>query len=192
MKLKQGLAAGVAALCLSGVGFWFGNASAATNDPGSSTDPLVSKTYVDQLVSRLAEKSYIDERTAGLAGKSYVDQQVAGLADKAYVEQRVAAAADKAYVDSRAAFQVVNLPRGSAIIGQSGTELVLRGGKATAITSNLGGLFDATGASDVAQGETVKANHLLVVPRADGRGLRATADAILMVKGNYTVQTDTQ
>lgn len=175
MKLKQGLAAGVAALCLVGAGFWFGNASASTNDPGSSADPLVSKSYVDQLVSRLADKNYIDERTSGFADKSYVDQRVTGFADKAYV-------------DGRAAFQVVNLPRGSTIIGESGTEIVLRGGKATAIASNLGGLFDATGAIDVAQGETVKANHLLVVPRADGRGLRATADAILMVKGNYTVK----
>jgi hypothetical protein len=140
------------------------------------------------LVSRLADKNYIDERTSGFADKSYVDQRVTGFADKSYVDQRVTGFADKPYVDGRAAFKVVDLPRGSTITGESGTEIVLRGGRATAVASNLGGLFDATGAIDVAQAETVKANHLLVVPRADGRGLRATADAILMVKGNYTVK----
>jgi hypothetical protein len=178
LKLKRiiaGIAAGVGLLAC---GFWFGSASASVPDPGSVGDPLVSKSYVDQLVAKLADKGYIDERIAALASKSYVDERTAAA---------VSTLPDRAYVDGRLAFQVVNLPKGSALIAEAGTEVVLRGGKATAIVSQLGGLFDATGGTDVVQGEAVKANHLLVVPRADRRGLLATADAILMVKGNYSV-----
>lgn len=153
MKWKQAAVSVVAGVSLLGLGFWFGNASASTNDPGSAADPLVSK-------------SYVDERLAGVA--------------------------DKAYVDGKLAFQVVNVPKGSALIGEAGTEIVLRGGKASAIASALGGLFDATGGTDVTQGEAVKPNHLLVVPRADERGLLATTDLILLVKGSYSVKAGSQ
>lgn len=179
MKLKQQvLAAVVAGASLLGLGFWFGSASASGTEPGSIGDPLVSKSYVDQLVANLADKSYVDARMAGQLDKSYIDERIASLPDKTYV-------------DSRLAFQVVNVPAGSAVIGEAGTEIVLRGGKATAIASPLGGLFDATGGLDIFQGEQVKPNHLLVVPRPDGRGLLATADLILLVKGNYTIQAGT-
>jgi hypothetical protein len=66
--------------------------------------------------------------------------------------------------------------------------MVLRAGKATAIVSAKGGVLDATGSVDLGQGETVKPNHLLVIPVADGRGLNATTDVILIVKSNYSVR----
>lgn len=124
-------------LCLTAAGFWFGKATAGTTEPGSSADPLVSKSYVDQMTL----------------------------------------------------FRVVNVPAGQAAIGEAGTEIVLRGGRATAIASNLGGILDATAGVDLPQGEQVKPNHLLVVPRTDQRGLLAQSDLVLMVKGNLTVTT---
>lgn len=135
--MKRIAGAVVLGLCLTAAGFWVGQATAGTTEPGSSADPLVSKSYVDQMTM----------------------------------------------------FRVVHVPAGQAAIGEAGTEIVLRGGKAAAIASNLGGILDATEGLDLPQGEQIKPNHLLVVPRTDQRGLLAQTDLVLMVKGPLTVTT---
>lgn len=183
MQVKQAVAAVAAALSLMAVGFWAGNAAASGNKPGSAADPLVSRSYVEELIEDL--KNGWQSQVAGLAEKTYVDQKIAAVAqntganvaNKEYVDQQI---------DKRMAFEVVDLPAGHRIIGSAGTEIVLRGGKAIAITSPQGGLLDATAGTDIPQGANIPPNHLLVIPRSDGRGLLATADAILMVKGSFT------
>ena len=197
MRLKQVVAATIAATALVGVGFWFGGAMASTTEPGSTADPLVSKSYVDQALAKLADKAYVDAALAKSADKAYVDQALATAAqkavDKAYVDQAVSArmaemaAAAKAYTDGKTGFQVVNLPKGATLLAQSGTELVLRGGKAKAVVSEKGGVLDATGGTDLWQGASIPANHLLIIPVSDGRGMVAETDAILIVKGTFTV-----
>lgn len=185
MQMKQAVAAVAAALSLMAVGFWAGSAAASGNKPGSAADPLVSKSYVEELIADL--KSGWQSQIANLAEKTYVDQKTAAVA-----QQGGSNLANKEYVDQRMAFQVVNLPAGHRIIGGAGTEIVLRGGKAIAITSPQGGLLDVTAGTDIPQGASIPANHLLAIPRDDGRGLFATVDAILMVKGGYTIVTPGQ
>lgn len=116
-------------------GVWLGRVTAQTPEPGSSADPLVSKSYVDQL----------------------------------------------------SLFRVITVPAGQSILGDGGTEMVLRGGKATAITSEQGGLLNVTSGTDMKQGEEIPPNHLVVVPRNDGRGFKAVTELVLMVKGPATV-----
>lgn len=158
-RVAAAVTAGVGLLC---AGFWFGSASANTPEPGSAGDPLVSKSYVDKVVAALADKGYVDQKTAAMA--------------------------DKAYVDNRTTFTVVNVPAGARLIGEGGTEVVLRGGKATTIAGPLGGLLNVTDGTDMLQGQAVKPNQLLVVPRSDGRGLLAQTEVIAMVRGAYTVK----
>jgi hypothetical protein len=95
----------------------------------------------------------------------------------------------KSYVESVSRFQVVNVPAGARIEAEGGTEIVLRAGQARAIASVQGGILDATGGTDLAQGAAVTKNHLLVVPRTDGRGLQAVSDLVLMVRGAYQIKT---
>lgn len=94
----------------------------------------------------------------------------------------------KSYVDQKLAMSVVEVPAGKQIICSAGTEVIVRGGTATVIDSPMGGLADVTGGKDLRKGEQAPANHLLIVPRDDGRGLKATTALILMVRGNYTIQ----
>lgn len=161
MKVKQVMIAAVTGLSMLGVGFWLGGASAATAEPGSSADPLVSKSYVDNLIS--------------------------GLLTRGQVETMVAPLADKSYVDSRITFQVVTVPQGSRLVGEGGTEIVLRGGQATVVASANGGVLDVSDGVDLSEGVPVKPNHVLVVPRTDGRGILAKTDVVLLVKGPYTI-----
>ena len=52
-----------------------------------------------------------------------------------------------------------------------------------------GGISDITAGADLPAGTNVSTNHLLLVPRDDGRGLTITSDiAYLMIKGAYSIE----
>lgn len=94
----------------------------------------------------------------------------------------------RSYVDSQMKFQVLEVAQGKKVICSSGTELILRSGSATAIDSSLGGLSDVTGGKDLRSGDSVPKNHLLIVPRDDGRGILATSASVVMVRGSYEIK----
>ena len=92
------------------------------------------------------------------------------------------------YVDELTALEVVEVDAGQRLLGGAGTEFILRAGQATIIDSELGGLADVTAGGDLGLGVSVPRNHLLIVPRSDGRGMQATSDIIVMVRGSYSVE----
>ncbi len=101
----------------------------------------------------------------------------------------------KSYVDAQIASSmpqsdlvVVDVPAGKSLIGFAGAEIILRGGTAKAVDSQSGGLCDVTSGTDLRSGQNIPANHLLIIPRDDGRGILAVNDVIVMVRGRYTVQ----
>ncbi len=128
-------------------------------DPGTEADPLISKAYVDDVLMPQIEQ-YVDSKVAGISGGGN-----GGSADS---------------------FQVVDVKAGEKIICSAGTEIILRMGKATIIATEKGGLADTTAGFDLADGTQMPANHLLIVPVADGRGLVADSDIIVMIKGGYS------
>lgn len=85
-------------------------------------------------------------------------------------------------------FKVVNLSKGQTLIGEAGTELVLRMGGAKIIATEKGGIADLTAGYDLGNGEEMPSNHYLVIPVADGRGIKANNSVIVMVKGDYTIK----
>ncbi|OQB13234.1 MAG: hypothetical protein BWY15_01864 [Firmicutes bacterium ADurb.Bin193] len=91
-------------------------------------------------------------------------------------------------IEQSQAFQVVNVGQDKRVICEAGTELVLRMGKATVISSEKGGLADITSGVDLQNGSAVPLNSLLIVPLSDGRGVVTQSDVILMIKGKYTVE----
>lgn len=104
----------------------------------------------------------------------------------------------KSYVDSKIAaissdgegsvFQPVSLDAGDKLIGGEGTEIILRSGEAKAITNGTNGISDLTSGKDLSQGAAISQNHLLLVPRADGRGISAVTGTWVLIKGSYTIQ----
>ena len=130
-------------------------------EPGASDDPLISKSYIEnQLMPQI--KQYIESRLAEVGGGA------------------AAVTADK--------FNVVNASAGQQIICSAGTERIRRMGSASVIATEKGGIADTTDGFDLADGAFMPANHLLIVPVSDGRGVRATTDIIVMIKGGYTVK----
>lgn len=178
------LVAAALGLCLLVGGFWLGQASAQGPEPGSAGDPLVSKSYVDSLFA--TARTQWEQAIA--AFRTHAD---GNYATRLEVAKITAGTATKEDIDERTIYRIVNVPAGQVAIGAASTEMVVRGGQATAVATESGGLLDVTGGWDVPHGDPVMPNHLLVVPRADGRGLYATTDLILLVKGDVTVQEPT-
>ncbi len=91
----------------------------------------------------------------------------------------------RAYVDGKMSMTVLELAPGDVLKGVSGTEIILRSGKATVMDSAQGGLCDVTQGVDLKGGDEAPANHLLIVPRDDGRGVKAITRAFVMIRGNF-------
>lgn len=116
---------------------FIGTTEAGYIEPGSESDPLVSKTYVDNKNNEMK-------------------------------------------------FRVVELNKGQTIIAEGGAEIIVRTGTVNAIGSTAGGISDITEGEDLLTGDQIKLNHLLLIPRSDGRGLQVKTDnTFIMIKGNY-------
>jgi len=94
----------------------------------------------------------------------------------------------KSYVDAKTSFSPIQLTQGQKLIGAEGAEIILRSGEASAIDNGLNGISDLTFGTDLMTGNQVVLNHLLLVPRSDGRGISAITDIWIMVRGSYTIQ----
>lgn len=134
---------------------------ASTKEPGSKEDPIVTLSYVELKLEQL--KDYVDQ-------KSFSSNQP-NTGDS---------------VQSQT-LEVVELKKGQNLIAGAGTEIILRSGQAVAIVSSLGGLSDVTEGKDLKKDEKIPANHLLIIPRADGRGIRALTDCFVLVRGGHTI-----
>ncbi len=85
-------------------------------------------------------------------------------------------------------FEVVDVGAGKTVICEAGTELILRKGSATVLSTEKGGLANVTSGIDLPNGAALPANSLVIVPRSDGRGVIAKDDLILMIKGKYSIE----
>lgn len=83
--------------------------------------------------------------------------------------------------------EVVELKAGDKIIAAQGAEMIPRSGRVETIAQELGGLSDITAGVDLKQGERAPLNHMLIAPRSDGRGLKASTNAIVLMRGSYRV-----
>lgn len=134
---------------------------AAGSNPGTATDPIVTQSYVEGRLNALNES--IDERLQALENGSS---------------------------DSGASlfFEVFSLEAGQTLYLEANTQVILRSGEATAIAGQGGGLSDLTEGYDLATGQNITKNHLLLIPRSDGRGLLMQTFGWVMVSGDYRIE----
>jgi len=166
-------------------------------DPGSDEDPLVTKGYVDSELGKFSaqvnskinllkselRKSKSDEDTETVKRKFLeLEETVDNLNNQ--IEEQL----------KRTKFKVVELEAGQCIILGDSAEIILRAGKALAISGEKGdGLADITTDSkknNLVTDDIVPLNHLLLASRNDGRGIKAVAKAWVLVKGGYSIEGD--
>jgi hypothetical protein len=165
----------------------------AIANPGDVNDPLVTKKYVDEQINLLkvlisqsggvnispGEPAAPMDRDALWADLMIYIEAVYGEALRNAVNAQTAG-------NPQAPYEAVFVQAGQAVIGFSGTEMILRGGEATAV-SGINGIVDVTVGEDVVNGEMIYLNHLHIIPGGDGRGMRAKVDSYLMIKGEYYI-----
>lgn len=151
------------------------SAYAAKGDAGSSNDPLVTKSYVDSQIASVSDGG----STAKLESKLAAQEEMISV-----LTQEINALKQQ----SSSSYTLVTVPQGSSIVGAQGTEIIVRSGNGLVLASQGGGLQDMTEGTDLLAGSEVPKYHLVIVPREDGRGILATKDLIVMVRGGYNIQ----
>lgn len=152
----------------------------ANGVPGSEEDPLVTLGYLETKIQEL--KDYIDVKIQNSSDSSEEVNTVTG--DENLNNNITGNEITQTYQK----FEVLNLSEGQKLLCDESTELILRGGKAEAIDNGVDGISDITKGKDLKTGDNVDLNHLILVPRNDGRGILAKSQVWVMVKGKYTIQ----
>jgi len=167
------------------IGIIFDKTNASSGDPGTVSDPLVTKSYVDKLNAELKQEVL---SMTGTGGTSTV--QPTNMTEiYEYIDNKFASISSGGGSESGAGFVVVEVAAGKKIIGNASTEMILRSGKAEVLANQSGeGLSDVTSGNDIKGGIEVELNHLLIVPRSDNRGLSVVKKSYIMVKGGYSLQ----
>ncbi len=147
-----------AALVLAMSFFVFAYAAGA----GSESDPVVTKSYVDKLVSDL---------------KTELKQEI-----KTEIESTPASGSSDSFV-------AVKIEQGKKVVCGAGAEVILRSGTAQAVDNETyDGIPDLTSGTNIKGGKNLTPNHLLIIPKADGRGIFCSDESWIMIKGSYTLE----
>lgn len=131
---------------------------------GSESDPLVSKSYVDDKIEQVLTI---------INGNGSASNNTAS---------------DNTSSATSGAYQTVYLSAGQIVLGSEGTEIIMRSGKGNVYITGVDGIVDATTGTNLTHGDTAKTNHIMIVPRGDGRGIKATEGAWFLIKGEYSIQ----
>jgi hypothetical protein len=150
--------------------FAFGIYTIAVDGAGTESDPLVTLSYLNDVVLKQLKQ---DTETD-------VDSKIAEL------EAQIAAEYVPASVSSAEGYAVVTLNKGETLTGSVGTEIILRIGSVSVVATASPGLIDATDGSTIDDGANLAKNHLYLVT-IDGRGAKAKERSTLVVKGAYKI-----
>ena len=160
MSSKIKSAAFAAALVVAACSFMY-TAIASSDNAGSSGDPLVTKSYVDTAMANVLNVVNGSQDTGSLPLQT----------------------------ETSGGFEPVSLQKGQILLGKGGSEIILRSGSALSYTESTDGIIDVTSGQEYYNGQSLTANHLLIVSRDDGRGASVTSDeAWFIVKGGYTIK----
>ena len=141
----------VAVVCAVGIGAY------AAGNYGSKEDPLVAKSYIDEVVlPELVEMM-----------DSQLDAAIADLNEKNSTD---------------GVFASITLSSGQKLSCGAGTEILVRTGSA----KSHGELVNTTAGSVVKAGSDLSANNLYIVSAAGG-GVAASGTLTVLVNGTYSV-----
>ncbi len=184
----------VAALMITGLG-------AIAAEYGSQSDPLVTLTYIEQVLLPKAKedvddmvKDALDDYEDDLSDQTksvekYIDKKLRSFAsgdvDAALVEEIAKVIAEQMDTEAptNAPWAIVEVPAGCRVVCQSGMQAILRAGQAGC----SGNLMDLSNGEVLSDGGALAANHLYA---ADGQGntVFTAQGCTLLISGGYTIQ----
>ena len=141
---------------------------AFANNAGSSEDPLVAKSYVDDKIDQVLD---VINKTISTSQNTSQNPPVSSNVQV-----------------SGNSFKPVLVEVGQTIYGKEGTEMILRSGKGNAVVPGAEGIANITNGLELKNKSTVTKNHLIIIPRDDKRGVKVTEKAWFLVKGDYEIK----
>jgi hypothetical protein len=188
-------------------------AQAFAGEPGSSSDPLVTKSFVEkeigelkteleELISNISSNNNsgsVNNPTPTPSGNGSNDSNNDDIMSEiellktriSELESSIADMSDdilKLEALKTDSFQVVEVPESTKLYLGGGTELIVRAGTCEAITGEMGGLANLTDGNDLNTGDAVPLNHHLLSSRDDGRGIEAITKLWVLIKGEYRIK----
>lgn len=151
----------------------------------SSSDPLVSLSYITDIFKPQIEKSISSSEASLKAEIEALNKKIDSLMQ---TSQPTSASAQTP--DEEDGYEVLFVSKGEKILAETQCEIILRVGAVSVVSAYENqGVADLTGGKDLSGGTDVEKNHLLLVPRGgDGRGVVVTSDsAYIMVRGEYSI-----
>jgi hypothetical protein len=171
----------------------------SSTSPGSSDDPLVTKSYVDDQIRKLTGVTISNPALPSSLTKDEVQKLINEEIAKAKQEWLLTmqqsldlsstnSSAANETPDKDAKVTTLKLETGDTLYGGAGAEFVVRTGKAIAFTTDANGISDVTSGSDIPGNSAIELNHLLIFPR-EGRGIKPdpkqSSEIYVVIKGNY-------
>jgi hypothetical protein len=157
---------------------------------------VVTKSYVDEQMEMLIEEInglnekydiLLDILLSGDGGQIIIPGpgETTEIVAEVMGQMEILVGGRLTEMEQNMVFDPIFVPAGTVLIGGQGTEIILRSGRASVYSMALNGLTDITRGAEILHGGAVSLDHLLIVPRADTRGLLALEDCTVMVKGTY-------
>lgn len=178
MKKTNRITIGFGALVLVCVVAVAGISASATG--GDQTDPLVTLSYLTQ-VFKPEVLEIVDEQVA--ANEDALSAKLDAAIDE--YSRQMEQALNQGGVSS-SSYISVTLAAGQTLVPQAGGEVLLCSGTAKVVSNRASALFDTTAGSSLNQNGALKADHLYIAPLS-GIGITASADCVMLVRGDYTV-----
>ncbi len=176
-KGKWGRASALALIFML-IGFLLGQVAGADAGviPGSENDPLVTASWVEAKLNEFYQ-SLKEQKDLQIPEKHIKQEGDDGQPSSG-----------QPVVIPAPTYEVITVAKGQKMLTGSGTEFVLRSGRARAVEGPGGGLSDLTAGRALPVNEIIGRDHLILSPREDGRGLIAETDTILLVRGGYKIE----
>lgn len=178
MKKTNRITIGFGALVLVCVVTVAGFSAAATG--GDQTDPLVTLSYLTQAF-KPEVMAQVDTQVAAneAALRAQLDAAIEEYSKRMEQALNQGGGSSSSYI-------AVSLSAGQVLIPQAGSELLLCSGTAKLAADSAAALFDTTAGSSLNPGGALKANHLYVTAQS-GTGVIASANSVLLVRGEYAI-----
>lgn len=169
----------------------------AVAQPGSSDDPLITKSYLDAVVTPKAvqaAETAANEQANTLAERiNTLSQQIndsitvaaASLASDETFLKRVAAAAGGTAADS-GTWKSVTLSAGQKVYLAAGSEVVLRSGQAICVESGGKGLVNLSEVGELTEGQSLDL-YALYTATTQSSGFQASERTKALICGDYSV-----
>lgn len=164
----------IVTLCMAfGVGVFVG-ASTNKAEPGSSGDPLITKSYLEQRLTELGKTTTSSSSTEEIKA---LQQENENLKKQVQTLQQEI---------EKQKFKKVTIKKGKSLVVKYGSQFVFYSGQASFKTTNNSYIVDLTKQEHVANGASATMYHNYLIRSQSS--LVAVKDAVVYVRGNYTVQ----